>query len=608
MTRRLGHTVLEKIAERARPLLRRWSPNKDDHFKILIDQSADYVMIVRARSHEILYANPSLLARLGCTPEEAAAMHLAEVLPDPSIEEHLAKGAHGALRWSTRMQQRTPSEASIDVEVRCESLEVGGRPAHALVIHDVSVRNKVEQQLFENQQRLDQMAHHDQLTGLPNRHYLQNFLPEAIEVARQQRCMLAVVFLDLDRFKHINDTRGHETGDHLLQEVARRVRASVRDRDVVIRMGGDEFVVVLRNVKTYEEIAEGAGRIAAKLNSPIVIDGHPLQATASVGVSVFPRDGANMSELLKHSDTAMYQAKDRGRNNVQIFSAVMNRKLEDRVALEAALRDAIRLKQLDVHYQPLVDLRTRQIVGMEALVRWLHPTEGMVPPDRFIPIAEETGLIVAIGNFVLHRTLQHMISWRKAGATLVPISLNVSPAQLERGELKAMISTLLSTYGISPRLLQLELTERAVFDLSVPQAEESRRDSIVQIRDLGVSIAIDDFGTGYSSLGYLKHRKVDSLKIDKSFVRDLVTDSSDLAIVCAIIAIAKALRIQVVAEGIEAYQQADILLKAGCHLGQGFLFARPVPASECVALLPRPVDADQEEHPDLLADISLLAR
>jgi len=607
MTRRFGLATLQKLALGARPLLKRWSPG-NHHFRLMIDQAADGIMLISARTHAVLYANPSLLARLGCTEVEARALKLAQILPAPEIAEQLSKGIHGGMQFSTRMQQRAPGRPGIDVEVRCDSLEVDGKAAYALVLHDVSVRNKVEQQLIENQQRLDQMAHHDQLTGLPNRHYLQTFLPEAIDTARQQQCMLAVVFLDLDRFKHINDTRGHETGDHLLQEVARRVRACVRDSDVVIRMGGDEFVVILRQVKTYEEIAQGAGRIVAKLNSPIVIDGHPLQTTASVGVSVFPRDGANMTELLKHSDTAMYQAKDRGRNNVQIFSEVMNRKLEDRVAVEAALRDAIRLRQLDVHYQPLVNLRTRQIVGMEALVRWRHPTEGMIPPDRFIPIAEETGLIVAIGNFVLHRTLQNMIAWRKAGAVLVPISLNVSPAQLERGELKAMISTLLSTYGIDPHLLQLELTERAVFDLSVPQAEESRRDSIVQIRDLGVGIAIDDFGTGYSSLSYLKHRKVDSLKIDKSFVRDLVTDSSDLAIVSAIIAIAKNLRIQVVAEGIEAYQQAEILQKAGCQLGQGFLFARPAPAAECLALLPRAIKPEEEEHPDLLAEIALVAR
>jgi diguanylate cyclase (GGDEF)-like protein len=462
------------------------------------------------------------------------------------------------------------------------------------------VRRKAEQQLIDNQQRLDRMAHHDQLTGLPNRHYLASFLPQAIAEAAAGGVMLGVVFLDLDRFKHINDTRGHETGDKLLQEVAARLQACVRASDVVIRMGGDEFVVIFRDVKSYDEVTQGAGRIIDTLNRPIVIDGHPLQTTGSVGISIFPRDGADMGELLKHSDTAMYQAKDRGRNNVQVFSPIMNRKLKQRVAMEASLREALRLKQFDVHYQPFVNLLTRKIVGLEALMRWHHPVHGMIPADQFIPVAEETGLIVPMGNFVLHRTLQTMSAWRAAGLQLVPVSLNVAPAQLQRGELQSTISTLLKTHGLKPEMLQLEMTERAVFDSNQAKAGENRQDTMARLRDLGIKIAIDDFGTGYSSLSYLKNWRVDALKIDRSFVRDLVTDSSDLAIVSAIIAIARHLQIQVIAEGIEAYQQAEILRKLGCSVGQGFLFARPMPAEQCAALL-APKTAEPEEEEDMLA-------
>src|SRR6202034_2970850 len=477
---------------------------------------------------------------------------------------------------------------------------VDGRDVLAYVTHDVSLRRKAEQQLIDNQQRLDKMAHHDQLTGLPNRHYLTAFLPQAIEEAKAANTMLGVVFLDLDRFKHINDTRGHETGDKLLQEVARRLRACVRDTDVVIRMGGDEFVVVFRNVRSYDEVTFGANRIIESLNRPIVIDQYPLQTTGSVGVSMFPRDGADMGELLKHSDTAMYQAKDRGRNNVQMFSQIMNRKLKHRVAMEASLRDALRLKQLDVHYQPFVSLVTRKVVGLEALIRWRHPVHGMVPADQFIPVAEETGLIVPMGNFVLHRTLQNMSAWRKAGVPLVPMSLNIAPAQLQRGELQSTIATLLKTHGLRPEMLQLEMTESAMFDPRVPGGE-SRQDTMARLRDLGVKIAIDDFGTGYSSLSYLKNWRVDALKIDRSFVRDLVTDSSDLAIVSAIIAIAKHLQIQVIAEGIEGYQQVEILRRLGCNVGQGFLFAHPMNASQTFQMLrakPAPAKAEGE---DLLA-------
>ena len=290
-----------------------------------------------------------------------------------------------------------------------------------------------------------------------------------------------------------------------------------------------------------------------------------------------------MGELLKHSDTAMYQAKDRGRNNVQMFSQIMNRKLKHRVAMEASLRDALRLKQLDVHYQPFVNLQTRKVVGLEALMRWRHPVHGMVPADQFIPVAEETGLIVPMGNFVLHRTLQTMSAWQKAGVTLVPVSLNVAPAQLQRGELQSTISTLLKTHGLKPEHAAAR-DDRAGRVRCAARRRRARtaRTRMVRLRDLGIKIAIDDFGTGYSSLSYLKNWRVDALKIDRSFVRDLVTDSSDLAIVSAIIAIARHLHIQVIAEGIEGYQQAEILRKLGCTVGQGFLFARPMPAEQCL--------------------------
>jgi EAL domain-containing protein (putative c-di-GMP-specific phosphodiesterase class I) len=248
----------------------------------------------------------------------------------------------------------------------------------------------------------------------------------------------------------------------------------------------------------------------------------------------------------------------------------MNRKLKHRVAVEASLREALRLKQLDVHYQPFINLLTRKVVGLEALMRWRHPVHGMIPADQFIPVAEETGLIVPMGNFVLHRVLQNMSAWRKAGVPLVPMSVNIAPAQLQRGELQSTIATLLKSHGFRPEMLQLEMTERGMFDSHAP-AGENRQDTMAKLRDLGLKISIDDFGTGYSSLSYLKHWRVDSLKIDRSFVRDLVTDSSDLAIVSAIIAIARHLNIQVIAEGIEAYQQAEILRRLGCAVGQGLL-------------------------------------
>jgi diguanylate cyclase (GGDEF)-like protein/PAS domain S-box-containing protein len=574
----------------------------DARYKAIIDQTHDGIVIVDATANQVQYCNPAFLARVGYTGEEALALTLTDLFADGEApaDSVLARLRNADSKLAMNVQQRCKDGALVDIEVRCNALDVAGRDVLAYVTHDVSVRRKVEQQLIDNQLRLERMAHHDQLTSLPNRHYLASFLPQAIAEAKATDSMLGVVFLDLDRFKHINDTRGHETGDKLLQEVASRLRACVRDTDVIIRMGGDEFVVVFRNVKSYDEVTQGAGRILNTLSNPIIIDQHPLQTSGSVGVSLFPRDGADMGELLKHSDTAMYQAKDRGRNNVQMFSPIMNRKLNHRVAMEASLREALRLKQLEVHYQPFVNLATRKIVGLEALMRWRHPQHGMIPADKFIPVAEESGLIVPMGNFVLHRTLQTMSAWRKAGVALVPVSLNVAPAQLLRGEFQATISTLLKTHGMRPGMLQLEMTERAVFDSSRAKAGENQKDTMGRLRDMGIKIAIDDFGTGYSSLSYLKNWRVDALKIDRSFVRDLVTDSSDLAIVSAIIAIARHLNIQVIAEGIEAYQQADILQKLGCTIGQGFLFAKPMPAEECRVLLGDNT-LEQEEEEDMLA-------
>jgi diguanylate cyclase (GGDEF)-like protein/PAS domain S-box-containing protein len=337
----------------------------DARYKALIDQANDGIVIVDASSNQVLYTNPAFINRLGYTSEEVMALTLSDIFADgqSTPENVLARLRDAHSQMAMNMQQRCKNGSFFDTEVRCNALDVDGRDVLAYVTHDVSLRRKAEQQLIDNQQRLDRMAHHDQLTGLPNRHYLTTFLPQAIEEAKTAKTMLGVVFLDLDRFKHINDTRGHETGDKLLQEVATRLRACVRDSDVIIRMGGDEFVVVFRNVKSYDEVTLGAGRIIETLNRPIVIDQHALQTTGSVGVSLYPRDGANMVELLKHSDTAMYQAKDRGRNNVQMFSHAMNRKLKHRVAVEASLREALRLKQLDVHYQPFMNLSTRKIVG-----------------------------------------------------------------------------------------------------------------------------------------------------------------------------------------------------------------------------------------------------
>ena len=557
-----------------------------EQFHAVIEQSPNGVLVADAGNGRIVAANPALLQCLGYNLEELRTRGLVDVFGEEGVEPK------ALLRKLQELNPRTPLQVrlrrkdgrDVEVEVTGNRIEYGGRRALAFTTHDVSLKRKIEAQLLEKQQHLDHLAHHDQLTGLPNRLFLAAHLPSAIEAAQAKGNMLAVLFLDLDRFKHINDSRGHETGDKLLKIVAQRVRATVRTQDVVVRMGGDEFIVVLNQVKTSEEVNETAGRINEALSAPIVIDGRPLVTTVSIGVSLCPRDGTTIGELLRQSDAAMYQAKDRGRNNFQLFSPSMDRKLKERMSIEASLRSALEQKQLDVYYQPVVDLDTNKVVTLEALVRWKHPSHGYVPPARFISIAEETGLIMPIGEFVLESVMNDAARWRNAGCELVPIAVNVSAVQLQRGNLPATIQRLAKERELKTNMLQIELTESAVFERD-SRTGESSEDAIAKLRELGVRIAIDDFGTGYSSLSYLKRWRVDYLKIDRSFVRDLVTDMGDLAIVGAIIAMARHLHIDVVAEGIEGWQQLEKLRQLGCPYAQGYLFAKPAPAVQCDRLL-----------------------
>ncbi len=562
---------------------RKLGGKRTDPLQAAFDQSPNGMLLVDAGSLKVISANPALQGSLGYTPGELGDLTLAELFSDDTADsvEVMRRLRDPNPRMPARLHQRCKNGKLQNVEVSGHALTISGRRVLCFTINDISLRSKVEAQLLEKQQHLDHLAHHDQLTGLPNRLFLAAHLPGAIEEARTARQMLAVLFLDLDRFKHINDSRGHETGDKLLKTVAQRIRDTMRVEDVVVRMGGDEFIVVLKNVQSADQVLEAAGRINEALSSPVIVDGRPLVTTVSVGVSVFPRDGTNMGELLRHSDTAMYQAKDRGRNNFQLFSPHMDRKLKERIAIETSLRVALQNRQLDVFYQPIVDIESNRVVAMEALLRWRHPTHGFIPPERFIAVAEDTGLIVPIGDFVLERVVTDLARWRKAGSSPVPVAVNISAVQLQRSNLPGTITKLTNEHGVKASMLQLELTESAVFERREGRTGESNEDAVSRLRELGVKLAIDDFGTGYSSLSYLKRWRVDYLKIDRSFVRDLVTDMSDLAIVGAIIAMARHLNIQVVAEGIEGWQQLEKLRQLGCNYAQGYLFAKAAPQDQC---------------------------
>jgi predicted signal transduction protein with EAL and GGDEF domain len=341
---------------------------------------------------------------------------------------------------------------------------------------------------------------------------------------------------------------------------------------------------VLQDVVDIERVAETAQRLIDAVSSPVNIQGRSIATTVSIGVSIYPRDGADMGELLRHSDTAMYQAKELGRNNCQVFSVAMDNRLRRKIAVEQHLRTALKSGQLEVHYQPIVDIHSYEVVSMEALLRWRHPEYGFVPPGRFIGIAEESGLVLPVGEFVIRRVVDDLVRWRNDSCKLVPVAINVSAVQLQRTDLASLIGKLTSARGLQPQMLQVELTESSLFERRA-RGGHSSQDAVSRLRECGIQIAIDDFGTGYSSLAYLKHWRFDFLKIDRTFVRDLVTDPSDLAIVGAIIAMARHLEIPVIAEGIEGWQQMEKLRALGCGLAQGHLLARPAPAADCLRFL-----------------------
>ena len=427
---------------------------------------------------------------------------------------------------------------------------------------------------------ISQLAYHDTLTGLLNRFSLNSQLEQALAMARRERHAMAVMFLDMDRFKTINDTLGHAIGDSLLMEVAQRLRDSVRDSDIVARLGGDEFVVVLTEVEDATAAARLADKILQVLAQPYRIGKSELHSAASIGLAFYPDDGEDGDTLMKNADTAMYHAKSQGRNNIQFFTAEMNRITLKRLKLDHDLRVAMETKQFELHYQPQLDSRDGRIVGVEALVRWRHPHEGLISPAEFIPVAEETGLILQLGEWVLDEACRQLRAWRHEGLADVTMAVNLSAHQLRSPALLAQVAHALEKHGLRGADLELEITESVA--MHDPAASISQ---LKALRDLGVRLSIDDFGTGYSSLSYLKLLPIHTLKLDQSFVRDIETDSNDVAICTATIALAHNLGLAVVAEGVETEAQRLLLTSHQCDFMQGYLFSKPLPAEAALAFI-----------------------
>ncbi|WP_428605342.1 EAL domain-containing protein [Sedimenticola sp.] len=428
-----------------------------------------------------------------------------------------------------------------------------------------------------SEQRIEHLAHYDVLTDLPNRVLFTERCEHALSRARREGHQLVVMFLDLDRFKHINDSLGHPVGDRLLQQVADRLIKLIREEDTVARLGGDEFVVVLEDVTDTHVVAPIAEKLLKAFNEPFNLDENQLHISSSIGIAIFPTDGQDVTTLVRNADAAMYRAKESGRNNYQFYTREMTVSANERVLLENSLRQAVEQQQLVLHYHPQYVLDGGQLVGYETLVRWQHPEMGLVAPDRFIPLAEETGVILALGEWVLRKACFQAKAWLDAGYQFGSVAVNVSGSQIERGNIVDLVKQVLWETHLPAHLLELEITENFII-----QHAEQAISTLDGLRDIGVSLAIDDFGTGYSSLSYLKRLPINKLKIDRSFVHDIPDGKFDTAITRAVIALGKGLSLRVIAEGVETPSQRDFLLAEGCHEAQGFLYTEPLPAEEFV--------------------------
>jgi diguanylate cyclase (GGDEF)-like protein len=422
--------------------------------------------------------------------------------------------------------------------------------------------------------RAEYLAQHDELTDLPNRVSFNNSLQHAIRLAARKDTKLAVMFIDLDRFKIINDSLGHDYGDYLLQDISQRLKGVLRDSDIVARLGGDEFVVLIEEWQSMHDLSAVSDKILKAVAKPFIIDNQEYDLTTSVGVSTFPQHGVSAQELLRHADVAMYRAKELGKNNYQFYTSLLDFNSVERLRLETALRRAVNRDELVLHYQPIVNLETGYLVGMEALLRWQHPEQGLLSPAVFMPIAEETGLIVSIGEWVLRTACEQNRKWHEMGYGPMRVSVNLSTRQFQPS-LVDMVTRVLEETGLAPQLLELEITESMVM-----QHPDQAVRMLNELSHMGILISIDDFGTGYSSLAYLKRFAIDSLKIDRSFVAEATTDSDNAAIIRAIIQMAHGLEIRVVAEGVETAAQALFLRDHHCDRVQGYHFSKPLPNNE----------------------------
>lgn len=515
--------------------------------------------IVNSTSLLLRFENRDMVENL-----KNAKEHVEELYKKLLLEIDAKQKAEAELRAQQGRLEKTVEERTMELVRANEQLKV-----------EIEERRQTEQELWESREKIMHLAHHDALTDLPNRRLFMDLFTIELAQARRNRRRLALLFLDLDRFKEINDTFGHDAGDELLKEVSKRLKASIRESDVAARIGGDEFNIILTDITRSENITSAMRKIMDSLERPFVIAGYELHVTVSIGISVYPDDSDQMDTLYRYADIAMYHAKEGGRNTFQYYNPDINNRSIEKIKFESYLRQAIARGEFVVHYQPQFDIKKKSIVCAEALVRWQHPELGMLEPKRFITLAEETGLINSIDEWVLKTACSQVKAWLDSGLLPVCITVNLSAREFRSPGMADNVSRILKETDLPANYLDIEITE----SLAMSNIEHT----IAQLNELtarGIRISIDDFGTGYSSLSHLKRLPVQKLKIDQSFIRDIVDDPDDRAIINAVTALAHSMKIKVIAEGVETEGQLSFLRETQCDEAQGYLFGRPVPADE----------------------------